>query len=69
MGFGLPTALTPMANPNSCFWGGYGGHLSIIDMDARVSVAYTMNQMGATTVGDRRAFTLAGAFWQALMTA
>jgi CubicO group peptidase (beta-lactamase class C family) len=65
MGFGLP-ARVPMPSPNTIFWGGYGGHLVIIDMDKRTTIAYTMTKMAATTVGDMRAFGLAMGFWQAI---
>ena len=66
MGFGLPSELLPMPNPNTLFWGGYGGSLAIIDMDARTSLGYAMNKMGRTTTGDMRAIGLAMAFWQGL---
>ena len=66
MGFGLPSEFLPMPNPNTLFWGGYGGSLAIIDMDARVSLGYAMNKMGRTTTGDMRATGLATAFWQGL---
>jgi CubicO group peptidase (beta-lactamase class C family) len=65
MGFGLP-ARVPMPSPNTIFWGGYGGHLAIIDMDARTTIAYTMSKMAPTTVGDMRGFGLAMALWQSI---
>ena len=66
MGFGLPGGMVPLPNPNSLFWGGYGGSLIIIDMDARTTFSYVMNRMEGTTTGDMRAFGLAVAMWQAL---
>ena len=66
MGFGLPGEMIPLPNPNTIFWGGYGGSLVIIDMDARTTFAYAMNRMVGTTTGDMRAFTLAMAMWQAM---
>jgi CubicO group peptidase (beta-lactamase class C family) len=66
LGFGLPGGLLPLPNPNSMFWGGYGGSLVIIDMDARTTFAYVMNRMLGTTTGDTRAFGLAMAMWEAL---
>jgi CubicO group peptidase (beta-lactamase class C family) len=66
MGFGLAGGLIPLPNPNSMFWGGYGGSLAIIDMDARTSFGYAMNRMVGTTTGDVRAFGLAMAMWEAL---
>src|SRR3990167_3452823 len=31
LGFGLPSATVPMPNPNTIYWGGYGGSVIIID--------------------------------------
>jgi CubicO group peptidase (beta-lactamase class C family) len=65
--FGLGFALNRgfMPHPNTLYWGGYGGSLAIIDMDARTTIAYAMNKMSGTTTGDLRAFGLAMAFWDA----
>ena len=68
MGFGLPGEMIPLPNRNTIFWGGYGGSLVIIDMDARTTFAYAMNRMIGTTTGDMRAFALATAMWQAMAT-
>jgi CubicO group peptidase (beta-lactamase class C family) len=67
LGFGLPGVL-PLPNPNSMYWGGYGGSLIIIDMDARTTFAYAMNKMMPTTMGDMRALGLAMAMWTAMGT-
>ena len=66
MGFGLPGAHLPLPNPNTIYWGGYGGSLAIIDMDARTSFGFAMNRMVPTTTGDMRALGLAAAMWKAL---
>ncbi|MBX3480284.1 MAG: beta-lactamase family protein [Caulobacter sp.] len=66
MGFGLSGGAVPTPNPNTIYWGGYGGSLVIIDMDARTVFAYAMNRMAGTTTGDMRAFSLAMAMWQGL---
>jgi CubicO group peptidase (beta-lactamase class C family) len=63
LGFALNTGFLP--NPNTVYWGGYGGSLAIIDMDAHTTIAYAMNRMSGTTTGDFRAFGLAMAFWDA----
>jgi CubicO group peptidase (beta-lactamase class C family) len=56
LGFGLRNDTTPISpNDRACFWGGWGGSLAVIDVEARMSVAYAMNQMSPTTVGDGRA--------------
>ena len=69
LGYGLPGGQMPFPNPNSCYWGGYGGSIVINDLDAQTTFAYAMNKMAGTTVGDMRAFTLAMAMWQALAAA
>jgi CubicO group peptidase (beta-lactamase class C family) len=66
MGFGLPGAMVPLPNPNSMFWGGYGGSLAVIDFDARTTFGYAMNKMAPTTTGDLRAMGLVMAVWQAM---
>ena len=66
MGFGLSGGVLPLPNPNSIYWGGYGGSLIIIDMDARTTFGYAMNKMAGTTQGDTRAFGLAMAMWTAM---
>jgi CubicO group peptidase (beta-lactamase class C family) len=66
LGFGLAGGVVPLPHPNSLFWGGYGGSLAIIDMDARTSFGYAMNRMAPTTTGDMRALGLVMAMWQAL---
>ena len=66
LGFGLPGGMVPLPNPNSMYWGGYGGSIIIIDMDAKTTFGYAMNRMEGTTTGDMRAFGLAVAMWQAL---
>ena len=65
LGFGLAGGLVPLLNPNSMFWGGYGGSIVIIDMDAHTTVSYVMNVMHGTTTGDVRGFGLAMAAWDA----
>ena len=67
MGFGLNDAAFPISpNPRSFFWGGWGGSLAIIDLDARVSIAYVMNRMEADLLGDQRGGGVAAATYQAL---
>jgi CubicO group peptidase (beta-lactamase class C family) len=68
MGFGLAGGMLPLPNLNTIFWGGYGGSLVIIDMDAHTTFGYVMNRMAPTTTGDMRAFGLAMAMWEALKT-
>jgi CubicO group peptidase (beta-lactamase class C family) len=58
MGYGLPTPLVPFPNERSCFWGGWGGSLAIIDTEAKMSFSYVMNKMGDGTMGDMRGFNV-----------
>ncbi|WP_374575162.1 serine hydrolase domain-containing protein [Phenylobacterium sp.] len=66
LGFGVAGGRLSLPNPNTIFWGGYGGSLAIIDMDARTTFAYVMNKMSPTTTGDMRAFGFAMAMWEGL---
>jgi len=63
MGFGLAGGAVPFPNPNTIFWGGYGGSIAVIDMDAHASYGYAMNKMAGTTTGDMRAFSLLMGMW------
>ena len=59
MGFGLKSetfALGP--NERICFWGGWGGSLAWIDLDARLTVSYVMNHMESDLLGDLRGGSL-----------
>ena len=67
MGFGLPGEMLPVPNPRTCFWGGWGGSLAIIDVDAQMSFSYVMNRMGEGTTGDMRGAGLLLAAYGALM--
>ena len=53
-------------NERACFWGGWGGSLALVDLDARMSFAYVMNRMGEGTTGDLRAATILMAVYGAL---
>ena len=55
MGFGLNDPDAPLSPSERAFyWGGWGGSIAIVDLDRRVSIAYVMNKMANTTVGDTR---------------
>lgn len=65
LGFAVDEGL--MLNPDTVYWGGYGGSLVMVDLTARVSVAYAMNKMSGTTTGDGRAFGLVSAVYDDLV--
>jgi CubicO group peptidase (beta-lactamase class C family) len=64
-GLGFAVAAGLMPNPNTVHWGGVGGSLVIIDMDARTTLAYAPNKMSGT-LGDMRAFGPAMAMWEVM---
>ena len=67
MGFGLKSELMPIGpNQRVCFWGGWGGSIAWIDMDARMTVSYVMNKMEANLLGDQRGMGLVMAAYAAL---
>ena len=67
MGYGLPSAEVPISpSGRACFWGGWGGSLVVVDLDARMTVAYVMNRMGEGTVGDTRGVSIAFAAYASL---
>ena len=68
LGFALPSPIIrlPLPNPNTLFWGGSGGSIILIDLDARTTFAYAMNRMTPAIIGDERSFRIARALWQGL---
>jgi len=64
MGFAVSGGVLTFPNPNTIYWGGYGGSLAVIDMDARTSIAYVMNKMPQSSA-DMRGLGLAMAAWEA----
>jgi CubicO group peptidase (beta-lactamase class C family) len=69
MGYGLPGELLPLPNKRVFFWAGWGGSIALIDLDARMSVAYAMNRMFPELIGDLRAAGIIIAAYTALATA
>ncbi|HEY8548043.1 MAG TPA: serine hydrolase domain-containing protein, partial [Acidimicrobiales bacterium] len=54
-GFGLGNEVVTLSpSRRSCFWGGWGGSVAVIDLDTRMSIAYVMNRMSGSMVGDLR---------------
>ena len=67
LGFGLQTKEAPIGpNQRLLHWGGWGGSISIMDLDAKVSIAYVMNKMGSTLTGDPRSTRPIEALYNAL---
>jgi CubicO group peptidase (beta-lactamase class C family) len=67
IGFGINGDEIPIGpNPRTCFWGGWGGSIVVIDLDARMVVTYMMNRMGEGTLGDDRGLSILMAAYDAL---
>jgi CubicO group peptidase (beta-lactamase class C family) len=66
MGYGLATEMLPFPNERTFFWGGWGGSICVIDLDARMSLAYTMNRMDSALTGDLRGALVAIGAYAAL---
>ncbi len=47
--------------PRACYWGGYGGSLIVMDLEAGLTVCYVMNRMETGLQGDLRGATIDGA--------
>jgi CubicO group peptidase (beta-lactamase class C family) len=70
LGFALPSPEVPISpNQRVGYWGGWGGSLVLVDVDARLCVSYVMNRMEATLTGDVRGGSLALATYGALASA
>ncbi len=68
-GYGLNSAeISILPNPDTCWWDGWGGSLVVADLDARMTVAYVMNQMRAREyiIGDSRGTSVLTAAYRAL---
>jgi CubicO group peptidase (beta-lactamase class C family) len=63
LGFAVNGGFLP--NPGTVYWGGAGGSLAIVDLDAGMTIAYVMNRMTGGTTGDERGFGLVTAVYGA----
>ena len=67
LGFGLMNETIPLSpSPTACFWGGWGGSIALIDLDAQLTVSYAMNKMASGLVGDLRGAMIVMSAYQAL---
>lgn len=68
IGYGLPIEGLPIPpGARTCFWGGWGGSIVVVDLDTRMVVTYMMNRMGAGTLGDERGASIAAAAYESLL--
>lgn len=56
IGYALPETQTLPYVPQgrACYWGGWGGSLVILDLDAHATVSYVMNKMAPGIIGSDR---------------
>jgi CubicO group peptidase (beta-lactamase class C family) len=54
LGYALPSPGLPLPGPRSAAWGGWGGSIIVVDLDAHMTVSYVMNRMGPELTGDSR---------------
>jgi CubicO group peptidase (beta-lactamase class C family) len=59
MRFGMGYGLTPKQSKRElCYWGGWGGSSVVIDPTSHLCIAYVMNRMEASLLGDERGLSL-----------
>ena len=62
MGYGLNNPAAPIGpNADTIFWGGWGGSLIVVDLEARSTFSFVMNRMVSTLMGDPRTLRLGAA--------
>ncbi len=67
LGFALTSKEMPVGvNPNTLWWGGYGGSRVVIDPDARLCGSYVMNRIQEGLTGDFRSSRLIAALYQGI---
>lgn len=67
LGFGLTSKKVPIGpNPHTFYWGGWGGSRTVMDLDAKLSFAYVMNNMIFSLTGDPRIIELTKALYSSL---
>lgn len=67
LGWGLTSKEMPIGpNPRTFYWGGWGGSVAVVDLDAKLSFSYVMNKMNSNLTGDIRTVRLVRALYKAL---
>ncbi|MFX0142318.1 MAG: serine hydrolase domain-containing protein [Candidatus Hodarchaeota archaeon] len=67
LGLGITSKEAPVSpNPRTLYWGGWGGSLGVMDLDARLSFSYVMNNMIMSLTGDPRTTKLVRAIYKSL---
>jgi CubicO group peptidase (beta-lactamase class C family) len=58
LGYGLASSYSPVG-PRTCFWGGFGGSIIMMDQELGLTVSYMMNKMQGGLMGDTRGSEIA----------
>lgn len=67
LGWGLTSKEMPISpNPRTFYWGGFGGSVVVMDLDAKLSFAFVMNNMVLSITGDPRTTNLGEALYKSL---
>ena len=67
VGYCLGSPVVPyVPEGRTCFWGGWGGSLVVMDLDRRLTISYMMNAMGPGLIGNDRAEAYVRAVYAAL---
>lgn len=67
LGWGLTSKEMPISpNPRTFYWGGWGGSVVVMDLDAKLSFAFVMNNMMMSITGDPRTTNLGEALYKSL---
>jgi CubicO group peptidase (beta-lactamase class C family) len=55
IGYSLGSPVVPyVPSGRTCFWGGWGGSLVVMDLDRRLTISYVMNRMAPGLLGSPR---------------
>ncbi len=65
LGFALPSKEIELLNPRTFIWGGLGGSIALMDLDAKISFAFAMNKMFMGLLDISRSLRLVNALKEA----
>lgn len=66
LGYALSLGSLRFGRGRSCFWGGSGGSLIVVDFEERMTIAYVMNKMIGVPFGDPRNVAIVRAVYRCL---
>ena len=61
-----PSSCRTCPTGRTCFWGGWGGSMVVMDLDRRLTISYMMNRMAPGILGSDRAESYIRAVYDAL---